>query len=288
MINPLYSQKPAPFFKGNDELVVVSRNDFWGLNVGYECLEWRYQAFTNHLFHWLLEFVLPYSDLKKINHANAVEAITKAANTVYSTEKYRNRGEFGELILHAVLRELFDTEPIVNKIYFKSAVNDTVKGFDAVHARCDDDGRLELWLGEVKFYTDIGAAIQSVSDEITAHLGRSKLREEFMCVGKCVDPEWPHAREVDKLFSSNTSLDDVFKIMCVPVLLTYESHAVQSAKQISDDFLSALREELEKHHESFLRKIPNVAVKIVLVLLPLDSKQKLVDSLNAKLRGYQT
>lgn len=286
-MDPLYSKKPTPFFKGNDELVVVSRSEFVGLNVGYESLEWRYDAFTEHLFQWLLEFVLPYSDLKKINHANAVAAITKAANIVYATEKYQNRGEFGELILHAILRELFDTEPIVNKMYFKSAVNDTVKGFDAVHARCDDDGCLELWLGEVKFYTEIGDAIHDVSGEITSHLCRSKLREEFMCVGNRVDPAWPHAQEVNMLFDPKTSLDDVFKVMCVPVLLTYESQTVQSAKKISDVFLSTLRDELERHHASFRQKILDVSVKVVLVLLPLDSKQKLVDSLNARLRGFQ-
>ncbi|MEN3029932.1 Hachiman antiphage defense system protein HamA [Chromobacterium amazonense] len=36
----------------------------------------------------------------------------------------------------------------ISKIYFKDAVNNTVKGFDAVHVLATQNG-LELWLGEV-------------------------------------------------------------------------------------------------------------------------------------------
>jgi hypothetical protein len=36
---------------------------------------------------------------------------------VYTTEKFKRRGEFGELLLHAVIRELWETEPAVSKLY---------------------------------------------------------------------------------------------------------------------------------------------------------------------------
>lgn len=282
-----YSLKPEPFFKGNDQLVVVEQEDFLGLNVGYECSQWRYAAFSDYLFKWLFEFATPFSDLRKLNYANCMEMIKRAAEVVYSTEKYGKRGEFGELMLHAILRELFDTEPIANKLFFKSAVNDPVKGFDAVHARMNPNGHLELWLGEVKFYTDISAAINSVAGEIIDHLRVDKLREEFLCVGNIVDPTWKHAQSVLRLFSRGTSLDDVFKIVCIPVLLTYESKVVKSGKAISKAFLQSLREELILNHGRFREKVPPIPVKIHLVLLPLDSKEELVNTLDKKLRGLQ-
>ncbi len=282
-----YSDKPAPFFKGNDQLVVVTRDDFVGLNVGYECAQWRYEAFSDYLFRWLVEFSTPFSDLQKINPANCLDMIKRAAAVVYSTDRYKRRGEFGELMLHAILRELFDTEPIANKIFFKSAVNDTVKGFDSVHARVDGDGALELWLGEVKFYKSITQAVEDVASEITEHLQREKLREEFMCVGNIVDRSWKHAEKVLRLFSSNTSLDDVFKAVCIPVLLTYESGVVKSANSVSDQFLDSLREELNNHYDFFRSKVSAIKVKVNLVLLPLDDKETLVETLDKKLRGLQ-
>ena len=283
-----YSLKQEPFVKGNDQLVVVAQDDFCGLNVGYECSKWRYEAFSDYLFKWLVEFVTPFSDLIKVNHANCMDIIKRAASVVYSTDKYKRRGEFGELMLHAILRELFDTEPIANKLFFKSAVNETVKGFDSVHARVDDKGELELWFGEVKFYTSISRAVNAVASEISDHLQKVKIREEFVCVGNIVDRKWEHAKKILRLFSANTSLDDVFKAICIPVLLTYESDVVKSAKAISDQFLDSLREELHQNHALFKSKISSIKVKVNLILLPLDNKEKLIKTLDRKLKGLQS
>jgi hypothetical protein len=59
--------------------------------------------------------------------------VKQAAKTVYTTDKYQRRGEFFELLPHALLREVFNSEPAISKIYYKSATIETVKGFDAVH-----------------------------------------------------------------------------------------------------------------------------------------------------------
>ena len=48
-----------------------------------------------------------------------VDRLAEAAKTVYTTEKYKKRGEFGELILHLILRDFFETVPLLSKIYFK-------------------------------------------------------------------------------------------------------------------------------------------------------------------------
>jgi hypothetical protein len=56
-----------------------------------------------------------------------------AAQRVYATKKFANRGEFGELLLHIAARQVFNTLPEI-KVYYKDADNDTVKGFDSVHA----------------------------------------------------------------------------------------------------------------------------------------------------------
>ncbi len=52
----------------------------------------------------------------------------KAAQIVYNTTKYGSRGEFGETLLHIAIRQIYQTIPAVSKIYYKSAVNETVKG----------------------------------------------------------------------------------------------------------------------------------------------------------------
>jgi hypothetical protein len=111
---------------------------FSGLDVGYEAGAWPGQRLAEHVLEWLPEFALRWSELVDISHANAVKRIRKAARRVYTTDKFHRRGEFGELFLHICLRQTFDTLPAVCKIYYKTANNDTVKGFDAVHVVASD------------------------------------------------------------------------------------------------------------------------------------------------------
>ncbi len=119
------------------------------LCAGFERGEWRNDQLADHVMEWLPEFALSHSELNEISHHNALKMTKKAAKIVYQTERYGSRGEFGEILLHIAIRQVYTTIPAVSKIYYKSTVNETVKGFDSVHVVRKDDG-LELWIGETK------------------------------------------------------------------------------------------------------------------------------------------
>lgn len=280
----LYDQKPEPFL----ELIIHNEDCSPGLTGAfgdYEGGEWRHEEFAEYIIEWLPEFALKYSEVKDIGSATAVRLLKKAARTVYDTDKYDRRGEFGEVLLHALVREVFDSQPVVSKIYYKTAANDTVKGFDAVHV-VEADDVLELWLGEVKFYKDIDDAIRKVVQELHDHTQNDYLRTEFSLVSSKIDPAWEHAKEIEKLISKRTSLDKVFERICVPILLTYESETVSSFSEVSDECREALELEISEIHTKFAgKKLP--AVKIHLFLIPLGSKEKLLDALHEKLEGLQ-
>src|SRR5690348_3696078 len=139
-----------------------------GLCAGFEREEWRAAALADYLMESLPEFCLTHSEFEGISGPSAVQLMRQAASRVYMTDKFKNRGEFGELLLHVVLKDIFGTLPAITKIYYKDATNDTVKGFDAVHVVPTQEG-LELWLGEVKFYADAGKAIRDVVQELEKH-----------------------------------------------------------------------------------------------------------------------
>lgn len=212
---------PAPF------LVVHVRSPasdvgLTGLCPGYEASEWRVAELAHHLMEWLPDFALSYADRESVGVHNMIELARKAAKVVYSTDKYGRRGEFGELLLHAAVRQVFGSLPAISKIYYKDSPNDTVKGFDAVHV-VESGGELELWLGEAKLYTDIDSAIRDVCKEIEEHTRRDYLRTEFIAIGNKVDPQWKHSSLLRSLIHQNTSLDVVFARSRIPVLLTFDS-----------------------------------------------------------------
>ena len=74
-----------------------------GLCVGYERSEWRASQFVDHLMEWLPEFALNHTELAGMHSGNMVKMIRHAARKVYESKKFKVRGEFGELFLHAAI-----------------------------------------------------------------------------------------------------------------------------------------------------------------------------------------
>jgi hypothetical protein len=280
----IYSNKPDPFFE-----IIVHKVDcepgLTGASAGYEGKNFRNDDLANYLFEWLPDFAMKYSELEEFNSGTAMKMVRKAAKTVYTTDKYGKRGEFGELLLHALLREVFNSEPAISKIYYKSATNETVKGFDAVHIVESESG-IELWLGEVKFYQNATQAIHDITKEISDHTDFDYLKREFILIGNKLDHRWRHSAAVHDLINGRKSLDEVFERVCIPALLTYESECVAKHSKVCDVFRSALRAEMEALHDKFSGKsLPEV--RIHLFLVPLHKKEELVKILHNKLEGLQ-
>lgn len=142
------SQKPLLVCREKDEGIEPSFRVFC---VGYEDSRWRAEELVRDFFNrHLTSFALNYSEWKKIDGDSAARALSRSARMVYTTDKYQRRGEFGELFLHGILRDFYDAEPAVSKIYFADGPNETAKGFDSVHVVVRSDGELDLWLGEAK------------------------------------------------------------------------------------------------------------------------------------------
>jgi uncharacterized protein DUF1837 len=282
----IYLSKPSPFF----EVRVQELDPFptvAGLCAGYERGRWRAEELGDYLFDYLAEFALSHSEREKFSHLTARRLMQAAAKSVYETDKFAQRGEFGELMLHAVVRQLFDSEPAVSKIFYKSASNDTVKGFDAVHVVAPPEAELELWLGEVKFYEDAKSAIRDVCSELRKHYDDGFLRSEFAVVARYLDPSWEHAAALSALLDLNTSLDEIVRRIRVPVLVTYDSAVLASHTSCSEAYVAGFAEEIAGLHDYFKKRALPAEILIHLLLVPLRSKREFLATLDAKLRAWQ-
>ena len=261
--------------------------DLHGLCAGFESRQWRKDQLVNYLFEYLPEFALTYSELGNLTGENVVAKMRQVAASIYQSEKFKNRGEFGELLLHAIIREMYDTIPAISKIYYKDGSNETVKGFDAVHVVVTDKA-LELWLGEVKFYNNISNAISDVIEELNQHIKTRYVRTEFIAITNKIDTKWPHADRLKTLLHPNTSLDDVFSNTCIPVLLTYDSTILAKYNNKCDEYVQEISEEFQRFHKIFCDKLGEFPLTIHLFLFPLNTKAKLINSLESKLKIWQS
>lgn len=255
---------------------------------GYEREKWREDQLVQDVFdRHLISFASSYSTHTSIDADSAAKAVRTAARAIYQTDKYKKRGEFGELFLHAILRDVFDSEPAVSKIFFKDGPNETVKGFDAVHV-IDSGQEIELWLGEVKFYRDLQKAIYDVTSELALHLKTDYLRNEFVAVMHKIDTASPYADRLNRLLDENTSLDEIFDAVTIPILLTYESEAVATNTCLCETYTAALKAEAEDAWTRLSSKVSDTwKVRIRLILMPLSSKDSIVAKMDEKLKIWQ-
>jgi len=259
------------------------------LCAGYELDEWRAAALVDDLFQrHLASFALSYTDFREIDGQNAARSLKRAAQVVYSTDKYRRRGEFGELILHAALIDFFGARPAVSKIFYKDSDNDTVKGFDSVHIVESPNG-VEIWLGEAKFYKDAASAITEALGSLRDHLDRDFLRREFVAITNKLDRNWEHSRTVREMLDSPRSLNDIAQSIVIPVLITYNSDAVSAWTRICPEYVDQLDAEANATWARFdvgqLSDRFDIAVQLILV--PLADKDTLLDLMHQKLNVYQ-
>lgn len=257
-----------------------------GFSVGYELKVWRQKDLVASVFKHLPSFALRHTERMTFSDQTAVDLLRRAAHKIYATDNYGRRGEFGELLLHCILERHFQTVPAVSKIYYKDAANDTVKGFDAVHA-VDTGDALELWLGEVKFYKDLRRAIRDIVAELYAHSKRDYLRSEFPAIADKIDPNWPHADRLHRLLDPDVSLDTVFDRTRFPVLLTYDSDAVQSHSTMCKEYLDAMVAEFGNAHNHFLAASPPSNLSIELLLVPVADKERLAAEFDTRLKAWQ-
>jgi hypothetical protein len=75
--------------------------------------------------------------------------------------------------------------------------------------------------------------------------------------------------------------------MCIPILLTYNSDAINTHQSVTEAFHSAFAAEVEAHRETLSKKsLPSL--RIHLFLVPLKDKQELLKHLDEGLRKWQT
>lgn len=283
----VYAGQPDPFLT-----VRVHRLDLeptvHGLCTGYEKGAWRNDGLAGYMFEYLPEFALRHEELGPKGQEEWVPRLVDAAKNVYTTKKFKRRGEFGELLLHAVVREIWKSEPAVSKIYYKDSPNETVKGFDAVHLVCPSGGDLEILLGEVKFYNSIDSAMTTVAKELRDHFENDDwLKAEFAAVTRKVDPSWPRAKEFKELLHRRKTLDEIASQIRVPVLLTYDSECAAAHSKCDDAYREQFEAEILDIRERFAAKNLPQDIVIDLLLVPMREKKELLKILESKLRSWQ-
>lgn len=279
----VYDQKPERFLAR----LPVSVGDHAEVYcAGFQLEQWRCKEFAFHLVEWLPEYALPEDELR-MHHGNILVKLNQAAMRVYTSEKYKSRGEAGEIALHAICRDYFGTIPISPRVFYKSSSNDVVKAFDMVHVRLVDGQSPQIWLGESKLYDKASDAVSDAISSVKAHLDAGFLDNQKVLLGPQIPKTTPRYDEIVALFKKSSSLDELITNAVFVIGIGCNSDAALASKMADADYLVGVKKEADylakRLNESGLQK----KVKLVLLYMPLATKASLVSAFDARLKGLQ-
>lgn len=252
--------------------------------AGFELKQWRCEPLADHIMEWIADYALIEDELR-VSHANMYVRLKEAAARVYKSAAYKARGEVGEIMLHAICRDFFGTIPFAPRVFYLTSSNDVVKSFDMVHVLYKDTGEFELWLGEAKFYKDPIEAVTSAIKSVQTHIDAGFLKNEKLLLGPQISKDIPQYEEIRSLFSVQTSLDKLFSAAVFPICIACDSKAVQKHTSQTKAYVELLEKELRALQKKIVDSGLTSKTKVMLIYVPLGSKDALAAAFDKKLKG---
>ena len=273
----------------NSDLVLeerISDSTLKAYHVGFDQNKFRLLPLVETIRRVIPEYALGYHVGYNIPQTEIVDRLQEAAKTVYTTDKYKKRGEFGELILHLLLRDFCNTIPLISTIYFRDSPNVPAHVFDGVHITVNGDER-KLWLGESKLYQSGKDGIADLANDVTKHFNADYLRQQFNLIPRKIPTETPQIEYWKTLMHQHQKLDVIFSSIVIPMVCTYNSSLFVNHCNDTQQYIEDFKNECEALHDEFNRKKPASNLEIILLLLPIPDKDELNKELDKRLKAMQ-
>jgi hypothetical protein len=268
------------------------------LGVGYELRAWRAAALAENIIDWVPDFALRPDERAGLEPMRLMEKLRRAYQATFGNG--RSSGVPAEILLHAICREFYGSSTMVHKVVFKTADNDTYKGFDGVHCVHAEQGGLELWFGEAKFYTDLRGGLRAIADDLERHLRADYVKNEFAIVGDKLDRSHPHYEELRELLRPNQRVEMIFNRLVIPAFVTYDSPATGAHNSVTEEYLDAVRAEALEAAGYLRDRIArmkqqqlaagdphgDLPIQLRLFLLPMESKRHLEQEIDRRVASW--
>ncbi|MCR4678930.1 MAG: DUF1837 domain-containing protein [Lachnospiraceae bacterium] len=268
--------------------------------------------FEEAIINAIPEYVFAQYTDSSIPQNDIMDRVREAANCIYKIKDYElmkkwlvdkdeeaheelinssitKRGEFGEILLHLLLREFKDTIPLISKVYFKDSASVPAHGFDAVHVSKNDD---ILWLGESKLYDDGKEGIKALIEDLENHVNRDYLNSQFNIIRKNLgNHSIPDRDKWINILTNCNKMRDKIKLINIPMLCTYTNDIYKKFDDLDCADAITYHEEnvrgLKQLFDNQKKKKALYNVNIILLLFPIENKDEFVLNLHKRLWHMQ-
>lgn len=221
-----------------------------------------------YLLGWLPELSLPAKVLAEHNHLQARDLARRATERIEQHQALADDAILANLMLHAVLRHYFDSEPIACKIYHGVGPGRSSTSAHIVPGEDSD----QLWIGrsQVTTASSHSGIVKTVIAELEAALASGILRKERDLIITLREPRHMRSSSLDTVLSANGKIEDLRKCLHCPVLIAYDSTVLNAG--FSEDYLLELREEVVEQYDLLKSELtPGLNdVRIHIFLIPVE------------------
>jgi uncharacterized protein DUF1837/Cap4-like dsDNA endonuclease family protein len=244
-------------------------------DVRFENRQWRSLQLADHLVDWLPEIALKASDLASVQHLQMRQKTRASLRAIKRHSSISNSTLLAEALLHAILRQHLQSEPIACKIFYESSTG--IKSFGHAHIVHSTVGD-ELWLGRAAVST--AAAYDDVLKNITSSLEKvldaDFLKDEREVILALREPRHLMPTSLENALSQHAPIDDLVDVICIPIFIGYDSEVLSTG--YSTDYKNLLIEEVKRHYAHLKPQLPAaiVNVKVHIFLLPIECVRTLL------------
>ncbi|WP_161500083.1 dsDNA nuclease domain-containing protein [Bradyrhizobium sp. AC87j1] len=265
-----YRTRGARFFvQVHDVKYPLGKRRSLGYDAQYERKVWRSEQLSKYLVTWIAELSLKASELVEIDQLNLGEKLEAGLRAIRAQRNLNGSELLGEALLHAILRHYFGSEPVACKIFHRSVLGDRITR--NAHIICDGAGD-QLWLGRTYLYdgTSESEFFAKIVREVSEIIETEVLQEEKQAIIQLREPLHLSSSALWSAFNKGASIDRMIEIICVPVLIAYDSAVLQAG--YADDYQGRLETEISRLASRCLTTLPEriSEVKIHLIFVPVE------------------
>lgn len=242
---------------------------------------WRKDDLCEYLIDWLPEISLSARVLAQTPKLEARRQIHRAIES-FDRSRLDEEALLAQLLLHAILRHYKSSEPITCKLF--SVAGTTANEMNA-HIVPSPSGD-ELWLGQshITATRDLANVSSAVAAALAATLDRDFMKREREIILQLREPQHLRPSTIDRIFERHSKLDDLVKVLNVPVLVAYDSAVL--AAGFANDYVTRLQSEVESTYELITNHLSEALkkVRIHVFLVPVQGASGLLDEFKLRLR----
>lgn len=268
----VYEFLPEPFLteisQQSDDAIKRSMNAY---DVEFDDAIWRSEELCDYLLDWLPEIALPSSTLALYTDRFKARELLPKARMALKGQSIDSERLLAEALLHAIMRNHLGSEPIPCRLFSLDDGTAT-----SAHIVFDDSGD-QLWLGRPSLLPllDRKAILEQIVESIETAVTSGVLKKEREFALSLRQPLHARPTTVEAMLSNRAKIEDLRKIIRLPVLLAYESPHL--ANSFYTEYLKDLVEEADTEYRSLMAMLPSslIDVSVAVFLIPIPNVAKL-------------